>query len=65
MPLALLQLTLDPPPRQALERAFAASAWRTRLDGVFAWRDAYGVLAKGLTADAAAELQGLLRAEGV
>lgn len=65
MKYALAQKTLDVPPIEKLKAAFRGSGVLTEMDAHILARDAFGILAKGLTAENAARLQGRLQAEGI
>jgi len=65
MPYALIQKTLDRPPVEALQRAFASGRGLTPADARFVSDDAFGLLARNLDLDDALFLQGSLGQEGV
>lgn len=65
MTYALLQTTMNPPPVDALQRAFRDSRSLSSADAVFVADDAFGMLARDLPEDEAQSIAAFLAAEGV
>lgn len=65
MTYALMQTTMEAPSVEALRKAFRSSTMMTAADAVFAADDAYGILARDLTAEDAQNIAASLAADGV
>lgn len=64
MPFAVVQSSLDPPTLAQLQAAFRGVPGLTPLDAHALGRDAFGIIVKDLSAEAAGQLQSNLRVQG-
>jgi hypothetical protein len=65
MTYALLQQSMDPPPVDALRRAFRNSRSLSAADAIFVADDAFGILARDIPEDEAQSLAATLSGEGI
>ncbi len=65
MSYAIVQASLEPPDIEAMRRAFALTPTLTAVDADILGRDAFGILVKGKTLEAATGIHAALKAQGV